>query len=84
VITLVLEPQDDGAYKVAYEWKTFRFLLNDGSTIDVRAIRDDGDLRAAVLATSGAMKIEGVALLKEPEPVAEVKRTPSKRPAKTA
>ena len=45
-----------------YATKRYRFLLNTGETIDVcGAVRDDSDLREAVLKLTGATRIEGVA-----------------------
>jgi hypothetical protein len=76
-----LEQNEDGTYTARYEWRAYRFLLNDGRTIDVRAIHDDSVLRTAVLATTKAQKIEGVAWMKDPEP--DAVKVPTKRPAKT-
>jgi hypothetical protein len=72
---------DDGAI-AGYPWKVYRFLLSDGRTLDVTAIRDDSDLRGAVLEFTKAERIEGVATIKEVEPPAMtrtrvVKRTKS-------
>ena len=47
-------------FAVRQSW-VYRFMLNDGTTLDVIADRDDSDLRGAVLAHTGADKIEGVA-----------------------
>ncbi len=46
-----------------YPWQWFRFMLNDGQTVDVFAVRDDSDMRGAVLEATKATKIEGVARL---------------------
>jgi hypothetical protein len=82
-ITLEPDPNPDitALHHAVYEWKTYRFLLNDGRFLDVRAIHDDSVLRVAVLAHTGAQKIEGVAWLKDPEPAVEEppKRAPVKR-----
>lgn len=51
----------DGKWVVHYEHTVYRFLLDDGRTVDVIAFRDDSDLRAAVLERTGAARIEGVA-----------------------
>jgi hypothetical protein len=56
-----LSQSGDGTFKAQYQWKVYRFLLDDGSTRDVIAIRDDSDLREAVLKETKAGKIEGVA-----------------------
>lgn len=56
-----LQDAGDGSVKAVYQWKTFRFLLDDGRTLDVQAIRDDSDLRGAVLAHTKAERIQGVA-----------------------
>jgi hypothetical protein len=44
--------------------------MNDGSCVSIRAIRDDSDLRAAVLEFTKAERIEGVATLPYAEPEA--------------
>lgn len=46
---------------VVYPWNQYRFLLDDGTTVDVVAVRDDSELRAAVLDETKAARIEGVA-----------------------
>lgn len=77
-----LEKNDDGSYTVVYEWQTFRFLLEDGSTIDVRAVHDDSTLRGMVVSATKTKRIEGVAYLPV-EPVVEEKKAPAKKaPAK--
>lgn len=47
----------------------FRFLLDDGRTVDVVAHYDDSILRDLVLQSTGAERIEGVAKLPVPLPV---------------
>ena len=76
----MLEPSVEGAYMAMYKRKIHRFLLSDGSCVDVVAIRDDSDLRAAVLDLTKVERIEGVAHLPyvEPEP-APVKRVVRKK-----
>lgn len=39
----------DGEVFARYVWKRYRFMFSDGATLDVNAIRDDSDLREAVL-----------------------------------
>jgi hypothetical protein len=39
----------DGEVFARYTWKCYRFMFSDGATLDVNAIRDDSDLREAVL-----------------------------------
>jgi len=90
---LILTPFGDNGAIASYQWKVYRFLLDDGSTLDVTAIQDDSDLRGQVLAFTKAKKIEGVARVGEvdlphamPDPkpkTTEVKRT-VKRAAKKA
>ena len=66
-MTLTLHPDEDGARLMAcYDWHVYRFLLDSGQTVDVRAIHDDSDLRMAVCGETGA-SIVGVATLPEPE-----------------
>lgn len=55
----------DGALRAVYPWHQYRFLLDDGATLDVVAVRDDSDLREAVLAESRAERIAGVATVIE-------------------
>jgi hypothetical protein len=74
-----LNDQPDGTYLATYEWRTYRFLLDDGRTIDVRAVIDDSVLRGAVLKTTQARSINGVAQLPEEEEAKPVKRTPAKK-----
>lgn len=83
---------DDIAIAV-YPWKVYRFLLDDGRTVDVAAVRDDSDLRGLVLSHFKAGKIEGVALVgpyepdkAEPESVSApaTKRTVKRAAAKKA
>ena len=62
----------DGSYTVDYHWSTYRFLLFDGRTIDVRAVSDDSWLRGEVvklLKLDAQHPIVGVATLEEPKPV---------------
>lgn len=56
-----LAPGETGSMmRAIYESHLYRFLLADGTTLDVLAHRDDSDLRAAVLAHTGAERIAGV------------------------
>lgn len=67
-----------------YNWHLYRFLMSDGRTVDITAVRDDSDLRAAVLAATNANAICGVAVLAEPaepEKVAVEQRKVAKRVA---
>jgi hypothetical protein len=71
-----------GCLRAEYPWKVFRFLFEDGETLDVEAIRDDSDLREAVLTHHYGKKItdprdgriEGVAVISKPKPVKRVTR----------
>lgn len=56
-----LEPYEDGL-RVVWPEHTYRFLLSDGRTVDVRTARDDSDVRGLIVAETGA-SIEGVARL---------------------
>lgn len=60
-----LEPQSDGTYLAEYQWHRYRFLLTDGRTVDVWAIRDDSDLRGAVLTATKSDGLAGAATLPE-------------------
>jgi len=71
-----LAVSDEGVIAV-YQWHTFRFLFSDGTTFDVKAIRDDSDMREAVRLHVGAERIEGVALVDDP--LEAVVKTPVKR-----
>lgn len=63
----------DGIAIAVYPWKVYRFLLDDGRTVDVAAVRDDSDLRGLVLSHFKAGKIEGVANVGPYEPVEPAK-----------
>ena len=76
-ITLV--PHLDGSLAATYQWHIYRFLMSDGSTIDVHAVRDDSTLRGEVVAYTKA-EIRGSVEL--PDAPVEEGSTPSKRPAK--
>lgn len=65
---------DGATCKAEYPWKRYRFLLSDGMTLDVEAIRDDSDLREAVLKHTKAARIEGVATVGEVQPTKVIKR----------
>lgn len=71
----------DGSLKALYSWRRLRFLMSDGTTVDVQATRDDSDLRAAVLAHTGAAAIAGVVTLTPttPAPEKKVSKTPGRR-----
>lgn len=76
---------DDGSYTVDYHWSTYRFLLFDGRTVDVRAVSDDSWLRGAVvklLKLDEKHPIVGVATLAEPKPVPAKKTAARKAVAK--
>lgn len=63
---VVFTTERDGSFKATYTWRRYRFLMSDGSTVDVQAVRDDSDLRAAVLAATGVEAIAGVVTLPSP------------------
>ena len=81
----VVVSSDDGTLRAEYPWHTYRFLFEDGATLDVVAIRDDSDLREAMLTLHYGRKvsdprqgrIEGVAVIPEPQP--EARKAPAKR-----
>ena len=78
---ITLTENEDGSFDASYPVNCYRFLLEDGSTIDVHAIQDNSSLRETVLAHTKSKKIEGVAYLKPAEEVEE-KPAPKKVPAK--
>jgi hypothetical protein len=74
-----------GVLTASYSWAVYRFLFSDGQFLDVKAIRDDSDLRAAVLEQHYGKTVKspeqgqivGVAILPDnPRPGAKV---PAKR-----
>ena len=80
------------SYEAQYEWRTYRFLLSNGNTIDVRGVTDDSTLRGEVIKlVNGKTKvtentkidiiISGSATLPEPEAQAQ-QPAPAKSPAK--
>lgn len=75
----------DGIAIAEYPWKVYRFLLDDGRTVDVVAVRDDSDLRGLVLSHFKAKQIQGVADIGPYEPAkAEPEPVPVKRTVKRA
>lgn len=60
-------PNSFGVLQAVWPQRLYRFMLSDGSFVDVLSARDDSDLRAAVLAYTKAERIEGVARLAEPD-----------------
>ena len=71
---ILLEQAEDGTLIATYPMKRYRFMFSDGSTIDVVGmIRDDSDLRGAVLEITKAERIEGVARV-DPAPVKAVSK----------
>lgn len=73
---VTLSPSSNGGFKASYHWQTYRFFFADGETLDVEAVRDDSDLREAVLTQHYGKrvtdpkqgKIEGVANVTSSEP----------------
>jgi hypothetical protein len=55
--------EQDGVLAAVYPRHQYRFLFDDGSTLDVVAYRDDSDLREAMLEAAGndVERIAGVA-----------------------
>lgn len=71
---VTLEPlDDDGNHYVAhYRPRMFRYLLSDGTLVDVESPRDDSDLRNAVVVTMGELRRTDISIVgvvqMEPEP----------------
>lgn len=65
----ILTPRDDGSLEAFWHPRTFRFLLSDGRVVDIHAVRDDSNLRGAVLKHTKAEAIVGSVEIttKEPE-----------------
>lgn len=80
---VTLEPlDDDGNHYVAhYRPRMFRYLLSDGTLVDVESPRDDSDLRNAVVKTMGEVRRTDISIVgvvqmdPEPEPPAKGRRT---------
>jgi hypothetical protein len=94
-MTNIIRLVDDGGstYIADYKWQTYRFLLSNGNTIDVKAIQDNSVVREAVLKLANkvdklpergnlGISISGSCTLPEPAEVEEEKAAPKKRPAK--
>lgn len=69
--TPTLEPLGDGAYLARWQAFRFRFLLSDGSTVDVETPWDSSTLRGELLEVVSRdrktnVSIVGVASLAEP------------------
>ena len=60
---LTLSWSDDETLNANYIHHCYRFLFSDGSMVNVIAVRDDSDLRGAVLEITGKERIAGVAQL---------------------
>jgi hypothetical protein len=54
-----------GGWDVEYNWRVYRFLLDDGRTVDVSAITNDSYLASAILQWMEAKRICGVAEIAE-------------------
>ena len=76
-MALRLDDNNDGTYTVAYEWRVFRFLFDDGRTVDVKGIIDDSTMREAVRMKFNAKAISGIAYINEP--VEAPKKVPAKK-----
>jgi hypothetical protein len=62
-----LFPRADGSVTATWPQHRYRFLLSDGSTLDVVTPRDDSELRSAILAYTKVDRIEGCARLPDPD-----------------
>lgn len=85
--TLTLEPLGDGAYLARWHASRYRFLLSDGSTVDVESPWDSSTLRGALLDVVSHdrktdVSIVGVAELAEPGPAKATAPTRKRRTAK--
>lgn len=59
---------DEGdAVRAVRPQRRYRFMFDDGSTLDVLIDRDDSTLRDAVLKRAGKDRIEGVAVVPDQE-----------------
>lgn len=58
-------PVVGGGWDVEYNWRVYRFLLDDGRTVDVSAITNDSYLASAILQWMEAKRICGVAEIAE-------------------
>ncbi len=74
----VVFEESSGDLIAQYHWSRYRFMFTDGRTFDVVAIRDDSDLRGAVLDHFKAEGIAGVATLPV-EAAPPAKPAPKKR-----
>lgn len=63
---VIIETDADGRSVARYPLYVYRFLLSDGALVDVTAVRDDSELRGAVIKTFGAdaaLAVKGVVRL---------------------
>lgn len=58
-----LKHLENGDLVAEYASTRYRFLLSDGSTVDVVALADDSTLRGEVLKAVRVPRIEGVAVV---------------------
>jgi len=83
-----LEETTEGVYTAVYTVKRYRFLLEDGRTVDIDAIQTDSNLAAAVLSHFGATRIIGFADITPPaapeEPTQPVKKAVAAKKAAPA
>jgi len=66
-MTRVLHEDEIVRLEANYWYKTFRFLFDNGKTLDVVAIADNSDLRKWVLKVTGYPGIVGVAVIEGSE-----------------
>lgn len=68
---------DEGGFlRANYVWRTYRFFLAEGTLFDVVAVRDDSDLREAVLQHTKSAQIVGVVRMPEEPPAPHQYRAP--------
>lgn len=66
IVGIRASPVVGGGWDVEYRYRVFRFLLDDGRTVDVSAITNDSYLAGAILQWMEAKRICGVAEITEP------------------
>lgn len=78
---VTLTRRDDGVLVAKWPRRVVRFLMSDGSTVDVDTERDDSDLRAALLTYLKADQIAGSTVLPAAPPLPLDDAAEDSRPA---
>jgi hypothetical protein len=79
---VTLDQRSDGVYVAQWQQRQYRFMFDDGSTVDVESHVDSSTLRTAVLEALGKERVVGVADLSPPPPK-QHKKASASSPSRT-